>query len=120
VLDHHASEPVLPPAFAVVNPNRLDENGEYGYIAAVGVTYLFVVAVNRALREAGWYAARPEPNLLDFLDLVALGTVCDVVKLVGLNRAFVAQGLKIMNQRRNAGIVALADICNYKKPFDAY
>lgn len=121
VLDHHASEPVLPPACAVVNPNRLDEINEYGALAAVGVTYLFVVAVNRVLRAAKWYLpARPEPDLLAWLDLVALGTVCDVVKLTGLNRAFTAQGLRIMGQRRNAGIAALADAGGLKGSMDAY
>ncbi len=121
VLDHHASEPVLPPAVAVVNPNRIDESGDYGYLAAVGVTYLFAVAVNRALRQAGWYnAARPEPDMLQWLDLVALGTVCDVVKLIGLNRAFVAQGLKVMAAKRNAGIAALAQVAGSKGLFDTY
>ena len=116
VLDHHASEPQLPPAHSVVNPNRLDENGDYGYLAAVGVTYLFVVAVNRTLREAGWYTnMRSEPDLLTWLDLVALGTVCDVVKLVGLNRAFVAQGLRVMNQRKTPGIAALANVAGLQR-----
>ncbi|NTU76980.1 MAG: single-stranded-DNA-specific exonuclease RecJ, partial [Alphaproteobacteria bacterium] len=122
VLDHHTAEPSLPPAVAVVNPNRLDEtmNAAYGTLAAVGVTYLFVIAVNRALREAGWHsAARPEPDLLQWLDLVALGTVCDVVKLTGLNRAFVVQGLKILEQGRNAGLTALAQAAALKKPVDA-
>jgi single-stranded-DNA-specific exonuclease len=120
VLDHHASEPVLPPAFAVVNPNRLDEAGEYGYLAAVGVTYLFVIAANRALRAAGFYGeAHAEPDLLQWLDLVALGTICDVVKLNGLNRGLVAQGLKIAGQRRNAGLVALAQVAGVKQ-MDAY
>ena len=76
ILDHHTPESVLPPACAVVNPNRLDESGEYGTLAAVGVTYLFIIAANRALREAGWYSdARKEPDLLLWLDLVALGLV---------------------------------------------
>lgn len=121
ILDHHASEPALPPSSAVVNPNRLDEKDDYTYLAAVGVTYLFVVAVNRLLRNAGWYSdARPEPDLLLWLDLVALGTICDVVKLIGLNRAFVTQGLRIMDQRRNAGIVALAQAAGLKGPMDTY
>jgi single-stranded-DNA-specific exonuclease len=121
VLDHHASEPVLPPAVGVVNPNRLDENGDYGYLAAVGVSFLFVIAVNRALREAGWYSeARLEPDLMQWLDLVALGTVCDVVKLIGLNRAFVAQGLRVMNKRGNAGLIALANVAACKNAFDCY
>lgn len=121
VLDHHASEPALPPASAIVNPNRLDEDNPYGTLAAVGVTYLFIVAANRAFREAGWYSpARPEPDLLQWLDLVALGTICDVVKLTGLNRAFVTQGLRVMGQRRNAGIAALAQVGGLKGPMDAY
>lgn len=121
VLDHHASEPALPPAIAVVNPNRIDEDSEYGYLAAVGVTYLFVVAVNRGLRTAGYYSdERPEPDLRLWLDLVALGTVCDVVKLVGLNRAFVTQGLRIMEQRKNIGIAALANVAGLKGAMDTY
>jgi single-stranded-DNA-specific exonuclease len=121
VLDHHASEPQLPPAIAVVNPNRLDEDNTYGYMAAVGVTYLFVIAVNRALREVGYYTdTRPEPDLRQWLDLVALGTVCDVVKLTGLNRAFVAQGLKVMEQKQNAGIAALAAVAGVKNRMDTY
>ena len=120
ILDHHASEPQVPPCVALVNPNRLDENSTYGYLAAVGVTFLFVIAASRALRTAGFYAnGRTEPDLLQWLDLVALGTVCDVVKLVGLNRAFVAQGLKVMGARHNAGIAALAVTAGCQK-FDAY
>ncbi len=122
VIDHHAAEPVLPSAYAVVNPNRFDEPlGEtYGDLAAVGVTYLFVVAVNRALRTAGFYNdARPEPDLLAWLDLVALGTVCDVVSLTGLNRAYVAQGLKIMGQQRNVGLMELVRVVGLKGAMDA-
>ncbi|MFA5040895.1 MAG: single-stranded-DNA-specific exonuclease RecJ [Bdellovibrionales bacterium] len=120
VLDHHDSEPELPKAHAIVNPNRLDETEKYDYLAAVGVTYLFVVAVNRALREEGFYNGAPvEPDLMQLLDLVALGTVCDVVKLTGLNRAFVAQGLKIMSQRRNKGIAALSLVSGIRT-YDTY
>ena len=119
ILDHHASEPALPSACAVVNPNRIDEDGSYGYLAAVGVTYLFVIAANRALRAAGFYAGKVEPDLMQWLDLVALGTICDVVKLNGLNRALVAQGLKIAAGRRNAGIAALAQVAGVKN-MDAY
>jgi len=120
ILDHHASEPILPPAVAIVNPNRLDESGNYGYLAAVGVTYLFVIAVNRALRAAGFYGeAHAEPDLLQWLDLVALGTICDVVKLKGLNRGLVMQGLKIAAQKRNIGLAALAQIAGVKN-MDAY
>ena len=87
VVDHHVTEPLLPPALALINPNRLDEDSPHGVLAAVGVAFLLVVALNRALREAGWYRDRDEPDLLQWLDLVALGTVCDVVPLTGLNRA---------------------------------
>src|SRR5919198_5067842 len=111
VADHHVAEPALPAALAVVNPNRLDEESPHGSLAAVGVAFLLVVAVNRALRQAGWYnSGRHEPDLLQWLDLVALGTVCDVVPLAGLNRALVAQGLKVMRRRGNAGLVALGDV----------
>ncbi|MFZ1416042.1 MAG: single-stranded-DNA-specific exonuclease RecJ [Defluviicoccus sp.] len=110
VVDHHQGPLTLPAAVAVINPNRLDEDGRYGFLAAVGVAFLLAVAVNRLLRRAGWYASRPEPDLLALLDLVALGTVCDVVPLVGVNRAFVAQGLKIMARRDNVGLRALADV----------
>jgi single-stranded-DNA-specific exonuclease len=111
VVDHHMAEPGLPPAVAVINPNRLDEAPGLGQLAAVGVAYLLVVALNRSLRQSGWYRAdRPEPDLMQWLDLVALGTVCDVVPLTGLNRALVTQGLKVMGQRRNIGISALSDV----------
>lgn len=120
VIDHHAAEPSLPRAFAVVNPNRLDEASPHRQLAAVGVTFLLAVAINRALRQAGWYASRPEPDLLDLLDLVALGTVCDVVPLTGLNRALVAQGLKVVAQRRKAGLIALADVARMEQRCGAY
>ncbi len=120
VLDHHVAEPRLPPAVAVVNPNRLDEDGEYRTLCAAGVTFLAMVAVNRTLRAAGFYEERTPPNLMDWLDLVALGTVCDVVPLTGLNRALVAQGLKIMARRANHGLAALADIAGVKERPDAY
>jgi single-stranded-DNA-specific exonuclease len=108
VIDHHVAEPLLPSAVAVVNPNRLDEDSAHGQLAAVGVTFLLAVAANRALRAAGWYRTRPEPDLLQWLDLVALGTVCDVVPLTGLNRVLVAQGLKVAARGANPGMAALA------------
>lgn len=120
VIDHHAAEPRLPRAVAVVNPNRIDETSPHGSLCAAGVTFLAVVAVNRALRDAGWYATRPAPDLMGWLDLVALGTVCDVVPLVGLNRALVAQGLKVMARRGNPGLAALADVAGLKERPDAY
>ena len=120
VIDHHAAEPKLPPAVAVVNPNRLDDDSGVGMLAAVGVTFLVAVALNRRLKAAGWFTGGAAPDLLQFLDLVALGTVCDVVPLTGLNRALVAQGLKIMAGRRNAGLVALADSASVSERLDAY
>lgn len=111
VLDHHRAEPKLPPVHSVVNPNRLDDTSGQGHMAAVGVTFLTIVAVNRLLRAQGWYnEQRPEPRILQWLDIVALGTVCDIVPLTGVNRAFVAQGLRVMAMRMNPGITALADL----------
>lgn len=113
VVDHHKCASQLPPALALVNPNRLDESDEaaaYGHLAAVGVAFLLGAALVRTLRGRGYFAARPEPALLDLLDLVALGTVADVAQLKGLNRAFVAQGLKVTAQRGNLGLATLANI----------
>ncbi|MEL0111191.1 MAG: single-stranded-DNA-specific exonuclease RecJ [Rickettsiales bacterium] len=110
VVDHHAAEARLPMAVAVVNPNRLDDESAQGQLAAVGVSFLLVVALNRKLRDLGHYKTVPEPNLMQWLDLVALGTVCDVVPLTGLNRALVAQGLKVMARRDNVGLRALSDV----------
>ena len=120
VADHHAAEADLPPAFAVVNPNRLDDASGEGRLAAVGVVFLMLVGLNRSLRGAGWFKSRPEPDLMQWLDLVALGTVCDVVPLVGLNRALVTQGLKVMAGRANAGMAALADVAGLSEPPEAY
>ena len=112
VVDHHAAEARLPPAVAVVNPQRLDQTTDCGPLAAVGVTFLLLVGLNRALRDGGWYARQglAEPRLMDWLDLVALGTVCDVMPLAGLNRALVAQGLKVLGRRNNPGLTALCDV----------
>ncbi len=112
VLDHHEAEVRLPEVYALVNPKRLDESNDYPYLkymAAVGVVFMTVVAVNRELRRRGYFGSCAEPDLLQWLDLVALGTVCDVVPLLGLNRAFVRQGLKIMARRQNPGLKALID-----------
>lgn len=112
VLDHHEAETRLPAVYAVVNPKRLDEDDDcpyLKYLAAVGVVFLAVVAVNRELRKRGYYNNHPQPDLKKWLDLTALGTVCDVVPLLGLNRAFVRQGLKVMSLRQNFGLKALAD-----------
>ena len=121
VIDHHQGEIVLPPAIAVVNPNRVDDTSPHKQMAAVGVAFLLIVGVNRALREAGWYnTARPEPDLRQWLDLVALGTVCDVVPLTGVNRALVRHGLSIMAKRGNIGLAALADVARLKEIPGAY
>ena len=121
VLDHHVAEAALPEAVAVVNPNRLDEDNDCGQLAAVGVAFLFAVAVNRALRDACWYGeGHAEPNLMAWLDLVALGTICDVVPLTGVNRALVSQGLKVMARRNNPGIAALADVAGLDERPGAY
>lgn len=122
VVDHHQAEPDLPAAAAVVNPKRLDCTSGQGHLAAVGVAFMLCVAVNRALRTGGYFAGggRKEPDLRQWLDIVALGTVCDVVPLTGLNRALVTQGLKVLAQRRNAGISALADVAGVKDRLDAY
>jgi single-stranded-DNA-specific exonuclease len=111
VVDHHVAEERLPAAHAVINPNRLDEASPHRQLAAVGVAFLLVVAVNRELRRRGFFnAVRREPDLMQWLDIVALGTVCDQVRLTGINRALVAQGLKVMAGRGNAGLRALADV----------
>ena len=111
VVDHHKCASELPVALALVNPNRLDEDegAAHGHLAAVGVAWLLGAALVRVLRGRGFFANRAEPRLLDLLDLVALGTVADVAQLKGLNRAFVAQGLKVMTQRRNIGMNALIE-----------
>ena len=110
VVDHHQADEELPPAFAVLNPNRHDDLSGQGHLAAAGVTFLFLVATARALRRDGFYRDVTEPDLLALLDLVALATVCDVVPLKGVNRALVAKGLKVLRLRNNAGLRALADI----------
>lgn len=120
VIDHHIGEPSLPRAIAVVNPNRFDETSPHGMLAAVGVAFLFAVGLNRALRQQGWYASRSEPDLTELLDLVALGTICDVVPLTGVNRALVVQGLKVMQRLRNTGIAALASVAGLGERLDTY
>lgn len=112
VVDHHKCAAELPRAMALVNPNRLDEDdlaASHGHLAAVGVAFLLAVATTRVLRQRGYFENRPEPDLFSLLDLVALGTVADVAALHGLNRALVAQGLKVMAQRQNIGMAALID-----------
>ncbi|MED5207090.1 MAG: single-stranded-DNA-specific exonuclease RecJ [Pseudomonadota bacterium] len=118
VVDHHKCAAELPRTVALVNPNRLDEEDDaaaHGHLAAVGVAFLLAIALVRTLRERGYFADRREPELLALLDVVALGTVADVAALHGLNRAFVAQGLKVMARRDNIGMAALIDASRLKR-----
>jgi single-stranded-DNA-specific exonuclease len=118
VVDHHQCATLLPAAYALINPNRLDEGeiaSSHGHLAAVGMAFLLGVALLRELRARGFFAQRVEPRIMDLLDLVALGTVADVAKLKGLNRAFVTQGLKIMAARQNVGLAALAEAARLVK-----
>ena len=120
VLDHHAVVHELPQALALVNPNRPDCASGLGYLAAVGVTFMTIVAVNRELRLRGRFESRPEPDLMQWIDLVALGTVCDSVPLVGLNRAFVRQGLKVLGRGANEGLAALGRVVSIADEPTAY
>ena len=117
VIDHHQAPEVLPPAHAIVNPNRLDDLSGLGHLCAAGVVYMVIVALNRALRQRGfWTPERPVPDLLAELDLVALATIADVVALKGLNRAFVAKGLAVMRARGRPGLRALFDVARADGP----
>jgi single-stranded-DNA-specific exonuclease len=120
VLDHHLAGDTLPEAIALVNPNRQDDLSGLGKLAACGVVFMTLVALNRYLREAGMLPKANAPDLMGYLDIVALGTVADVVPLTGLNRAFVRQGLKVMRQRGRAGLAALMDAAGLKEPPEAY
>jgi single-stranded-DNA-specific exonuclease len=118
VLDHHAVE-TLPPTFAQVNPNQPGDTSNLGYLCATGVTFLFVVALNRQFRDSGWYVANNavEPDLRDYVDLVGLATICDVVPLTGINRAFVRAGLAKLSMMSRPGLSALAAIAKTAAPF---
>jgi len=121
VIDHHKSQEILPKANAIINPNRIDENGEHYYLCAAGVLFVFLVGLNKTLRENGYFNNLiKEPDLLDFLDLVMMGTVCDVVPLINLNRAFVYQGLKVASSRKNLGLKTLVDYSKIKKKLSTY
>jgi len=113
VLDHHQSEINLPKAYSIINPNRLDDESNLQYLCAAGVSFMFLVSINRMLRASNWFKKNliNEPDLIGYLDLVSLGTVCDVVPLIGLNRAIVKQGLKILKAKKNLGLKTLLDIC---------
>jgi single-stranded-DNA-specific exonuclease len=122
VLDHHQSEINLPKAFSVINPNRLDDKSNLQYLCAAGVSFMFLVSMNRKLRLINWFNENKinEPNLINYLDLVSLGTVCDVVPLIGLNRAIVRQGLKILKGKKNLGLKTLLDICKIESSPSIY
>lgn len=121
VLDHHIGAEVLPKAIAIVNPNRLDETSEYKNLAAVGVSFLFVVALNKTLKETDFFTHDfKSPDVIKYLDLVALGTVCDVMTLTGLNRTFVAQGLKVAKKRTNIGYKVLAEVAAVDEAINCY
>ena len=121
IVDHHQAGVELPHAYAVINPNRQDDMSGQGHLCAAGVVMILIAAVNKELRTLGHYNEQcPEPNMLQWLELVALATVCDVVPLKGLNRAYVTQGLRIMSRRENIGISALADVGGLKRRPDVY
>ena len=122
VIDHHQAEIKLSKCKALVNPNQVDDKSNLGYLCAAGVSFLFIVALNRSLRESKFYNDKNinEPDLYDYLDLVALGTICDVVPLIDLNRAFVYQGIQILKKRKNIGIKTLIDVADIKESPDTY
>jgi single-stranded-DNA-specific exonuclease len=119
VLDHHLMSGERPHAAALVNPNRADCQSGQGHLAAAGVAFVFLAAMNREGRRRGAFGdQRPEPDLLGLLELAALGTICDMVPLRGFNRAIAAQGLKLMGLRRNPGVAALAAVAQHERGFD--
>ncbi|MFK7761090.1 MAG: single-stranded-DNA-specific exonuclease RecJ [Candidatus Midichloriaceae bacterium] len=122
VVDHHLGQDKLPEAYAVVNPNRLDENFEFKNIAAVGVVFFVVTAIRSVLRQKGYFQEKNivEPDIMEYLDLVALGTVCDVMPLIDINRAFVQHGLRLINKKKNLGLKVLADCANVNKQSESY
>ena len=122
ILDHHQSEIKLPSAHSIVNPNRFDDRSDLNYLCAAGVCFMFLIALNKRLRDQNWFSDNSikEPQLMDILDLVSLGTVCDVVPLVGLNRAIVHQGLKIIKKKQNLGLKNLIEISNIDSNITSY
>jgi len=122
ILDHHQSEIKLPNAHSIVNPNRFDDRSELNYLCAAGVCFLFLIALNKKLRDLNWFKLNSiiEPDLINILDLVSLGTVCDVVPLVGLNRAIVHQGLKVLKKKNNLGLKTLIETNNIENNITTY
>ncbi len=117
VIDHHMMSGDMSPCYALVNPNRPDDTSGLGHLAAAGVSFMLLVALNREAKKRGIGGT---PDLLSFLDLTALGTICDVVPLTGLNRAFVAQGLKVLSNVPNLGLAALAEVAGVSAPYTTY
>ncbi len=122
ILDHHQSETKLPNAHSIINPNRFDDRSELNYLCAAGVCFMFLVALNKRLRDESWFSASSikEPDLIKILDLVSLGTVCDVVPLIGLNRALVGQGLKVLKKKNNLGLKTLIELNNIENNITTY
>ena len=122
VLDHHQSDLKLPNAFSIVNPNRFDDKSNLNYLCAAGVCFMFLVALNKKLREIDWFKKNniDEPNLMNYLDLVSLGTICDVVPLIGLNRAIVGQGLEVLKNKLNLGLKTLKNVCGIESNITTY
>ena len=121
VIDHHQPEINLPEAYAMINPNRLDDTTNLGFLAAVGVTFMFIVGLNRKLRESKWFDnILKEPNIISLLDMVSLGTICDVVPLVGINRLLVQKGLEVFSKKPNIGLTALIDKANINNKISTY
>ena len=121
ILDHHQSEIKLPSAHSIVNPNRFDDRSELNYLCAAGVCFMFLIALNKRLRDQRWFSNNSiiEPDLMNTLDLVSLGTVCDVVPLIGLNRAIVHQGLRVLKRKKKLGLKTLIEVCNIEKNITA-
>ena len=122
VLDHHQSEIKLPKAYSIINPNQLEDRSNLQFLCAAGVSFMFLISLNRELRKKKWFNQNDllEPDLINYLDLVSLGTVCDVVPLVGLNRAIVKQGLKVIKSKKNLGLKTLMDVCKIQSNPSVY
>ena len=117
ITDHHSPDSVLPDADAVIDPKRVDDTSDLSFLAGVGVAFLTLVSLNRELKKRNFFnETRPQINLLNYMDFVALGTICDTMPLISLNRAFVSTGLKVMGLRQNLGLRTLMDLACIKQP----
>src|SRR5581483_9577138 len=121
VIDHHLMRgEEIPQVAALVNPNRPDCGSAQGHLAAAGVTFVLLAALNREARRRGLFEARAEPDLRQWLDLAAMGAICDVTQLTGFNRALASQGLKVMSAWRNPGLSALVEVASAKGPASVF